>query len=81
MLRRMLVLIFLLSLFLAGCQSQTATPVAEYAVQETKALVTQSDPIGDASPVSPEPELPVPTGWNRLLPRPPEKKVQWLTAP
>jgi len=61
MLRRMLVVIFLLSLFLAGCQTQTATPVAEYAVQETKALVTQSDPIGDASPVSPETELPVPT--------------------
>jgi hypothetical protein len=57
----MLVLIFLLSLFLAGCQSQTATPATESAVQGTQALVTQSDPTGDASPVSPETELPVPT--------------------
>jgi PBP1b-binding outer membrane lipoprotein LpoB len=61
MLRRMLVVLFVLSLFLAGCQSQTATPATGPAVQETKASVTQSDPFGDASPVSPETEPPAPT--------------------
>lgn len=46
MLRRILIVFLLLSLFLAGCQSQTAT---------------QIDSFGDASPVSPGTEVPVPT--------------------
>ena len=59
MLKRTLIVFFLLSLFLAGCQSQSATPAIEPAVQETNALVTQSDPIGDASPVPTETDLPI----------------------
>jgi hypothetical protein len=54
MLRRILIGFLLLSLFLAGCQSQTT-------MQATGAVVTQSDSFSEASPVSAATEVPIPT--------------------
>jgi len=59
--RRVLIVFILILLFLTGCQSQSATPAIETGVQETKALATQSEPVGVASPIPPETELPAPT--------------------
>jgi PBP1b-binding outer membrane lipoprotein LpoB len=61
MLKRTLIAFFLLSLFLASCQSQSATPTTKPAVQETEALVTQSDQLSNASPVPAETKLAAPT--------------------
>ncbi len=61
MLKRTLIEFFLLSLFLAGCQSQSDTPTTQPAMQETKALVTQSDSFGNASPITTEIQPPAPT--------------------
>jgi len=59
MLKRTLIVFFLLSLLLAGCQGQSATPATEPAGQETKALVTQSDTAGNASQVPAETDSPI----------------------
>jgi hypothetical protein len=61
MLKRTLIVFFLLSLLLVSCQSQSSTPAIEPAVQETKALVTQSDTAGNTSQVPAETEPPAST--------------------